>query len=134
MAGYLMMGLNHRDSVGLFLVGSTVASLGTPSAPVANSLALTFLPHKHDIGRLFGGMAVLHAVGTNLVAPMVFFSIYSATVATYAPTIFLVAATLVFVGQATVWLVRTPSREDEERGRGRGVRQTRAASSVGRQA
>jgi hypothetical protein len=134
MSGYLMMGLNARASVGLFLLGSTVASLGTPSAPVANSLALSFLPNKHDVGRLFGGMAVLHAVGTNLVAPMVFFSIFSSTVATYAPTIFLVAASLVFIGQATVWLPRMPSREDEERGRGRRVRQTRAASSVGRQA
>ncbi|CAK9787407.1 unnamed protein product [Cutaneotrichosporon oleaginosum] len=128
MCGYLMMGLNGADSVALFLAGSTVASLGTPSAPVANSLALSFLPNRHDVGRLFGGMAVLHAIGTNLVAPMVFFSIFSATVATYAPTIFLVAASLVFVGQATVWLVRTPRREDEERGRGRGVRQTRAAA------
>ncbi|BEJ15357.1 hypothetical protein CspHIS471_0411240 [Cutaneotrichosporon sp. HIS471] len=124
MSGYLMMGANTTDSVYLFLAGSTVATLGTPAAPVANSLALSFLPNKHDVGRLFGAMGVLHAIGTNLVAPIVFFSVYSATVATYAPTIFLVAASFMVVGQVTVWIVRTPRREDDERGRGRGVRQT----------
>ncbi|BEI84547.1 hypothetical protein CcaverHIS002_0411510 [Cutaneotrichosporon cavernicola] len=129
MTGYLMMGANTTDSVYLFLAGSTVAALGTPAAPVANSLALSFLPNKHDVGRLFGAMGVLHAIGTNLVAPIVFFSVYSATVATYAPTIFLVAASLMVVGQVTVWSVRTPRREDDERGRGRGVRTTRVGQA-----
>ncbi|GMK56859.1 hypothetical protein CspeluHIS016_0306990 [Cutaneotrichosporon spelunceum] len=127
MGGYLMMGANASDSVFLFLAGSTIATLGTPSAPVANSLALSFLPNKHDVGRLFGAMAVLHAIGTYLVAPIVFFSVYSATVATYAPTFFLVGAAFVVVAQVAVWLIRIPTQDAEERGRGRGVRLTHAA-------
>lgn len=130
---YCALGLNASGSQGLFIAASMLTTLGSPGLPACNSLALSFLPHKRDAGRLFGGLAVLHAVGASLIAPIVFFSIFSATVSTYAPTVFLVAAGMITVAQGFMLFVRVPKVEEEGRGRGRGAKRIRSASRLRRE-
>lgn len=95
-------------------------TFGAPASPAANSLILAFAPNKQEVGRLFGAMGVLHALGSAICAPLIFGNIYFATVDSYAPTMFLVAGVMLVFELGVSAFIRVPKAEEEARGRGRG--------------
>lgn len=115
---WIALGLNIHHSPIIFLVGSCIMTLAAPAPPASNSLMLAMAPNKREVGRLFGAMGVLHALGNAIFAPLVFGGLYSATVDTYPPAIFLLSAGMMLVMQVISWFIRVPKNEEEARGRG----------------
>jgi hypothetical protein len=113
------------EAIGLFLLSlnfpafafvliSIMLTLGTGTSPALNSLALALLPDKSSTGRLFGALSVLHALGSSLLSPILFGELFAATVGTYAPTVFGVAASLpamAIIALSFVRLKREPPPE-----------------------
>ncbi|WVO17128.1 hypothetical protein L204_104818 [Cryptococcus depauperatus] len=96
-----------------FIVLSALVTFGSPSMPAANSLALSLLPDSSQSGRLFGALSVIDALSTTLVSPILFGTIFAATVGTYAPTIFAVAAACVALafGFMLIFQLKTTAEE-----------------------
>jgi MFS family permease len=121
MVAYLIMGLNSARRPSVFIAASALVSLGSASGAAANSLALSFLPHQREAGRIFGGIAVLQALGSNLTAPLLFSSTFAWAVSSpagWVELIFLVASAIATLALVAVMLVRVPRHsEDMERGR-----------------
>ena len=113
--------LSFGVSPELFVLLSILLTFSSGHSPAANSLALTLVGDSRQSGRLFGGIAVIQALGTSLVGPLMYGGLFSATVGTFAEAIFVMAARL------------PEGREDEtkaERGRSKRVKKVRS-SSVG---
>nr|XP_018261112.1 uncharacterized protein I303_06833 [Kwoniella dejecticola CBS 10117]OBR83270.1 hypothetical protein I303_06833 [Kwoniella dejecticola CBS 10117] len=134
---YLLLSLSPPPAG--FVVLSILTTLGGSSNPAANSLALSLLPDPSHSGKLFGALSVLHALGANLISPLMFGTVYAATVGTYAATIFAIAATTLILAQICMAFVRLDrdrngksrkSRDEGRRGRDRRVKRVNS-SSVG---
>jgi MFS family permease len=118
----------------LFVVLSILLTFSSGHSPAANSLALTLVGDSRQSGRLFGGIAVIQALGASLVGPLMYGGLFSATVATFAEGIFVMAACGQFVAFVLFMCVRLPEGKEEEtkaeRGRSKRVKTVRS-SSVG---
>ena len=103
----------------MFVAASSLSSFGSGVVPAVQSLALSILQSRSisnakagckgedvDIGRLFGALAVLQAVGQMILGPLIFGFIYSATVATFPKAIFTTAGGICVVSIAFVFLIR----------------------------
>jgi hypothetical protein len=103
----------------MFVAASSLSSFGSGVMPAVQSLALCVMQSrslanasaggtKEDvgIGRLFGALAVLQAVGQMILGPMLFGLIYSATVAEFPKAIFTTAAGILVVSLALVFMIR----------------------------
>lgn len=104
-----------------FVTTSFLSNLGTGSTPALNSLALGLLPSKSESGRLFGALAVLHALGTTLISPILYGELFATTVGWYAPTVFFVAGFMPLLALTASLFVRvhkSPGEGDEERAPG----------------
>ncbi|WWC91944.1 uncharacterized protein L201_006896 [Kwoniella dendrophila CBS 6074] len=124
-----------------FIFCSILTTLGGPSNPAANSLALSLLKDPNQSGRLFGALSVLHALGANLLSPLLFGTIFASTVGTYAATIFILAAVSLVLAQICVSFVRLDKKSKSEigqeeneidgvrRGRSRRVKSVNSSSS-----
>jgi len=101
----------------LFVIFTSVPSLGSGSLPAANSLALSLMKSNGDTntGKLFGAFATLQAVAQMIIGPLVFGMIYSITVATYPKAIFVMAFATGFIALLFVFLIRP--RVPEQKGR-----------------
>ncbi|GJJ08626.1 hypothetical protein Clacol_002845 [Clathrus columnatus] len=114
-------------SVQLFAGFSLVNSMGTGLVPALHSIAMCTLYLRErnvsvdidrpegesrkggkDVGKLFGSLAVLQAVGMSILGPMLFGSVYSITVATFPKAIFVLAASLIVMAIAMLCLIRPP--------------------------
>nr|XP_019043904.1 hypothetical protein I302_07179 [Kwoniella bestiolae CBS 10118]OCF22834.1 hypothetical protein I302_07179 [Kwoniella bestiolae CBS 10118] len=132
---YLLLALSPSPMG--FVLLSILLTLGGPSNPAANSLALSLLSDPSQSGRLFGALSVLHALGANLISPLMFGTVYAATVGTYAPTIFAIAAGSLILAQICMAFVKLDrnKRDGVEEGeggaggRGRSRRVKRVSSS-----
>ncbi|OCF61558.1 hypothetical protein L486_01210 [Kwoniella mangroviensis CBS 10435] len=133
---YLLLALSPSPMG--FVVLSMLLTLGGPSNPAANSLALSLLPDSNQSGRLFGALSVLHALGANLISPLMFGTVFASTVGTYAPTIFAIAAGSLILAQICMAFVRLDRHkstgsgsgvEEDLGGRGRSRRVKRVSSS-----
>lgn len=131
MTFYALLATNPSPMA--FVLLSVGLTLGSGSAPAANSLALSLVPSSQETGRLFGALSVLSALGTTLLGPLIFGSIYASTVGWYAPTIFAVAAGILAVAIALICCIRLPghgkrdvesSGKARQRGRSRKVKRT----------
>jgi sugar phosphate permease len=103
-----------------FVTTSFLSNLGTGSTPALNSLALGLLPSKSESGRLFGALAVLHALGTTLISPILYGELFATTVG-YAPTVFFVAGFMPLLALTASLFVRvhkSSAESDEERAPG----------------
>lgn len=120
--GFLALGLNATNSAALFVVASAGLTLGSPGSAACNSLALGFLRHEREAGTLFGALAVLSALGSALLSPMIMANVFSATVGTYAPAIFLCAAGILAVALVSSAALRIGKDADVESARGRDTR------------
>jgi len=117
-----------------FVLVTMWMTLGGGSPPALNSLALSMLPNKRESGRLFGAISVLHALGSTLISPLLFGTVFAATVGTYAPTVFILAACntmLAIFALLFVKLEHTSAAEQAERGRARKARRTRSSATLG---
>jgi hypothetical protein len=116
-------------SAATFTVLTAFVTFGAGGLPAATSLALALLPSQRDTGKLFGGLAMLNALSTTLLGPLLFGSVFAATVATHATAVFALAGGLLAVAQIILAFVRVPDgRVDEEEARGR----SRGSKAVGR--
>lgn len=118
--GYTLLGLNAHASVAVFIASSAVVTLGSPTQAACSSLALSFIPHSREAGRLFGGLAVLQALASALISPILFSNLFAVSVGWYAPLVFLLAAGVLVCAQSAIAFIRLhPHSTDEERARGR---------------
>lgn len=108
MISYIILAANTGASWQIFLVGSAATALGAPGNAAANSLALSFMPNAREVGRLFGGISVIHAIGATLLGPIIFANLFAATVETYAASVFILAAVVLALAQFVVLFVRVP--------------------------
>ena len=103
----------------MFVAATSLSSFGSGVIPAVQSLALCTLQSRSlanasagvttadvDIGRLFGALAVLQAVGQMILGPMLFGLIYSTTVAVFPKAIFVAAAGILVVALALVFMIR----------------------------
>ncbi|TYJ58953.1 hypothetical protein B9479_000389 [Cryptococcus floricola] len=118
-----------------FILLSALLTLGGPGVPASNSLALSLLPDPSQAGRLFGALAVIHALGSTLISPLMFGTVFAATVGTYAPTIFALAACCVAGAFGCMAMVRLDRDKkdsgEEERGRSKKVKRVNSSSVYG---
>ena len=109
-------------------------TLGGGSPPALSSLALSMLPNKRESGRLFGAISVVHALGSTLISPLLFGTIFAATVGKYAPAVFILGAgntTLAVLVLLFVKLEDVSPAEQAERGRVRKAKRTRSSATLG---
>jgi hypothetical protein len=126
--GLVLLALNVSAPV--FVLITVMMTLGAGSPPALNSLALNLIPSKRESGRLFGALSVLHALGTTLLSPILYGGVFAATVGSYAPTVFAMAAGFMFTAQVALVFVKFEHRTDDaERGRSTKVRKTKVGSA-----
>lgn len=128
VVGFLILGLNAGNSAVIFVVTSAYLTLGSPGSAACNSLALGFLRNQRDAGALFGALAVLSALGSALLSPMIMANLFSATVGFYAPAIFLCASGILAVALISSFALRIGKHPDEESARGRDTRRGKSRS------
>jgi hypothetical protein len=122
---YCLLALN--PSATQFVILSTLVTFGSATGPAANSLALSLIPSSREAGRLFGALGVIQALGSTIISPLMFGTLFASTVGWYAPTIFVLAVGLLIVALILFFCMRVEPRQgDEERGRSRKVRTGRA--------
>ena len=118
-----------------FVVFSILLTFASGSSPATNSLALTLVGDSRQSGRLFGGVAVIQALGQSLIGPLMFGGLFSATVGTFAEGIFVLAAVMQASAFVLFMCVRLPGDKvgDEgkgaERGRSQRVKNVRSSST-----
>jgi hypothetical protein len=103
---YILLATNVTPTS--FILLSATLTLGAPAMPLLHSLALSLLPDKREAGRLFGGLGVLHTIGASLISHILFGSLFSATVGSYAPSVFALAAGILVLGLICLVMVRSP--------------------------
>ncbi|KAJ5191821.1 uncharacterized protein N7498_010806 [Penicillium cinerascens] len=86
--GYVGYGLSKHPS--MMILSGVIASFGGMGAPTLQSSLTKHVPHER-IGQMLGATGLLHALA-RVVAPTIFNLIYSLTVATYPPTVFVCLA------------------------------------------
>lgn len=128
VVGFLVLGLNAGNSAVIFVVASAYLTFGSPGSAACNSLALGFLRNQRDAGALFGALAVLSAIGSALLSPMIMANLFSATVGIYAPAIFLCAAGILTVALLSSFALRIGRHPDEESARGRETQRGKSRS------
>lgn len=116
----------------MFVAASSLSSFGSGVVPAVQSLALCVLQSRSlanasaggtekdiGIGRLFGALAVVQAVGQMIIGPTIFGLVYGTTVATFPKAIFTTAAGLCLVSLALVCMVRPDGGAKGKRRRAR---------------
>ncbi|KAK8853429.1 hypothetical protein IAR55_004135 [Kwoniella newhampshirensis] len=116
-----------------FVVLSLLLTVASPIGPAANSLALALIPDASQSGRLFGALAVIQAMGTAMVSPVLFGTLFAATVGIYAPAIFAMASVMVLLSLLCYSCVRLDGKKKagsgrDERGRSRMVKRVNSVS------
>lgn len=117
-----------------FVFLSWIMTLGSADGAVTNSLALSLLPSSSEAGRLFGAISVIHALGSTLISPLLFGTLFAYTVGTYAPAVFALAAGFLVLQQVFLACVRLPGESvsggKAERGRSRAVKRVKSSAGA----
>jgi len=113
----------------MFIAASSFSIFGSGVMPTVQSLALCILRSRSlanvsaggtevdvGIGRLFGALAVLQAVGQMIIGPMLFGLVYSTTVGTYPKAIFATAAGICVGSLVLVLMIRPEGSNKKRRG------------------
>lgn len=132
---FTMPQMSNAQSQALFVLASSMNSLGSGSIPAVHSLALCLMQVRAldtgtaaveaeevvvdsetavGTGSLFGAFAVLQSVGQMILGPMLFGLVYSNTVARFPKAIFFVAAAILIYALVMVLLVRNPVRPSKK--------------------
>lgn len=117
-----------------FIIATVFTTLSSGAGPAANSLALSFIPNSREAGKLFGGVAVLHALGSTLLGPLAFGTLFSYTVGNFASAVWVLAGIIQATSLILMCFVRIPgekvSEVQAERGRSKRVKTVRSSSVV----
>ncbi|OCF34273.1 hypothetical protein I316_04226 [Kwoniella heveanensis BCC8398] len=89
-----------------FILCSVLTTLGAPASPAINSLALSLLPDASQSGKLFGALSVLSAMGSSLLSPLLFGTLFATTVGTWPQAIFALTALYLVLAQTAMLFVR----------------------------
>ncbi|WVF67324.1 hypothetical protein IAT40_002075 [Kwoniella sp. CBS 6097] len=89
-----------------FILCSVFTTLGAPATPAINSLALSLLPDASQSGKLFGALSVLQAMGSSLLSPLLFGTLFATTVGTWPQAIFALTALYLILTQTAMLFVR----------------------------
>ncbi|KAF8520258.1 MFS general substrate transporter [Hysterangium stoloniferum] len=117
ITSHTLVTLAASSSVTLFVGFSLITSIGTGLVPALHSVAMCTLNLREnsqggkggkDVGKLFGALSILQAVGSTILGPMLFGTIYSVTVGVYPKTIFVLAASQVIVALTMLVMIRPP--------------------------
>ncbi|KAL4072832.1 major facilitator superfamily domain-containing protein [Scleroderma yunnanense] len=105
----------------LFAIGTVIGSVSVVFSPIAQAIALEIYNSagmagtgkaahigQGEVGRLFGAMSVLNALGSQIIVPAVYGYVYTRTVATFPRAIILVSALTFTVAFILMAFVRIP--------------------------
>lgn len=105
--------------VGLFLVATILSSFSGGFSPAVQSLAVELAKRQADTaagatgenyGQLFGGLAVIQALCSQMIGPALFSAVFVGTIKDYPKGIFAAAFALVFIALLCLSLIRVPRR------------------------
>jgi MFS family permease len=102
MLGFLGFALARTGE--MFIAAGTIASMGGIGSPTLQAALTKHVPPDR-IGQLLGALGLLHAMA-RVAAPVVFNSIYAATVGKFDQTVFIILTALFGVAWVISWLVR----------------------------
>lgn len=109
VVGYTVLGSNAKGSAAIYIVTSAWLHLGAPASACAISMAVALGPGDHtSSGRLFGALGILDGLSSIFISPLLFTSVFSATLAFYPPATFLVAAACWLLGLLAVRCIKLP--------------------------
>ncbi|KAL1406985.1 hypothetical protein Q8F55_006398 [Vanrija albida] len=111
LVGYSTLSTDVPPLQSRFVSATAFITLGSAGIASANSLALNFLPNKAETGRLFGAIAVVHAVSGALISPIIFSKVFGATLRFYAPAVFALTAVALVLGQIVAAFI--PSKPEK---------------------
>ena len=89
---------------GMFIFSGTIAAIGGIGSPTLSSALTKHIPPNRT-GQVLGAMGLLHALA-RVVAPLIFSSIYYATVHTFPRTVFICLGSVFVVVFAMSWFVK----------------------------
>ncbi|KAH9060380.1 MFS general substrate transporter [Lactarius deliciosus] len=99
-------------NAGMFVAASMLATLSVGYAPVVQSLSLELYARRGgeawEVGRLFGAMSVIQALGNQIIGPSLFGVVYMKTVATFPEAMFYVFMAVVLLSLFFLFLVQIP--------------------------
>ncbi|WVO13038.1 hypothetical protein L204_100647 [Cryptococcus depauperatus] len=93
-------------SEGWFIFLSALLSVGAPSLPATNSLAVSILPDPSQAGRLFGALSVTYALGATIIGPLFFGTVFAWSVGWWSEMIFGLGAACVAAALGCMATVR----------------------------
>ena len=102
MLGYV--GYASVRTANLFVVSGALASVGGMGSPTLQSALTKHVPPEQT-GALLGAVGLLHALA-RVAGPLVFNSIYSATVGKFTQTVFVCLSSTFFVAFILSWFIR----------------------------
>ncbi|CAE6423800.1 unnamed protein product [Rhizoctonia solani] len=100
-------------------IQSLTLALASPSAHVSRREARAHgatLPSsaKQEIGRLFGALAVIHALGSQVVGPAVYSTMFGASIGSFPRAIFWLCAIMISLALVAFNFVRSDDRREDE--------------------
>jgi len=117
LAAYTLTGTNVEGSQIIFVGALMLQSFSAPANPCASSLVVELAPKDVPAGRIFGALGVLDALGSTLLSPLLFNSIWAATIEWYPTAMYLVAAVGFLVALLLATALRLPQRKTAGIGR-----------------
>ncbi|KAL9601570.1 MAG: hypothetical protein Q9219_002404 [cf. Caloplaca sp. 3 TL-2023] len=102
MLGYI--GYATARMPNLFIVAGALASVGGMGSPTLQSALTKHVPPEQT-GAVLGAAGLLHALA-RVVGPLIFNSIYSATVGKFAQTVFVCLSSTFFIAFVLSWFIR----------------------------
>lgn len=88
----------------LFILSGALASIGGMGSPTLQSALTKHVPPEQT-GAVLGAAGLLHALA-RVVGPLIFNSIYSATVGKFTPTVFVCLASTFFLAFILSWFIK----------------------------
>ncbi|KAL8733215.1 MAG: hypothetical protein Q9166_002232 [cf. Caloplaca sp. 2 TL-2023] len=102
MLGYV--GYASVRTANLFIVSGALASIGGMGSPTLQSALTKHVPPEQT-GAVLGAVGLLHALA-RVAGPLIFNSIYSATVGKFTQTVFVCLGSTFFVAFVLSWFIR----------------------------
>lgn len=102
MLGYV--GYASVSMPNLFILSGALASIGGMGSPTLQSALTKHVPPEQT-GAVLGAAGLLHALA-RVVGPVIFNSIYSATVGKFTPTVFVCLASTFFLAFVLSWFIK----------------------------
>ncbi|KAI4227754.1 MAG: hypothetical protein L6R36_002174 [Xanthoria steineri] len=110
MLGYV--GYASVRSPTLFVVSGALASIGGMGSPTLQSALTKHVPPEQT-GAVLGAVGLLHALA-RVLGPLVFNSIYSATVGKFTQTVFVCLSSTFFIAFVLSWFIRPHVHWEDE--------------------